>query len=491
LHVGLKFNEDCVVVRAEGSEYIVKTATGLGHFLTQKVLRPQLFRKLVLKEKHGATYTTLEKNECSNKILVDLRSKKSEAFYRFTVAARANVLPTPANIDLWYKRPHVGCYKCQKDCPATLAHILNACEPMYAEMTRRHNRVVRVVCDAILRHQVGNISDFRENRRVDEEGLSDEVRALRPDISFVRKSGNITYTELIDISCPYGRMIYGDSSLENAYGAKISKYSRLADELRQKRQFYTNITPIIVSSLGAVYPKSLTALQTMLKCSDKDIHVIGQRMSEAAIAGSFDVWRRYMEGRPHPGDTEEGRVLDLERAISEAGEPFGVEEVPYDEAGHGIIELWDEVDRGEPIHEEGAPPEAEEADDEEGFIGSPRQPTPVLLHLSPLGFSSGTEPESAEEVEDGFRFPLDSELELPSSSGEGIGYVRIEREESDSESEAHAPVRYERPVSSESETETETETETEMESMPARPQLRTRPDDVPLPEISPDTDSFI
>jgi hypothetical protein len=53
---------------------------------------------------------------------------------------------------------------------------------MYEEMTRRHNGVVRVVCDAILRHQVDNISDFRETRRVEEEGLSDEIRALRPDI---------------------------------------------------------------------------------------------------------------------------------------------------------------------------------------------------------------------------------------------------------------------------------------------------------------------
>jgi hypothetical protein len=151
LHAGLKFNEDCVVVRGEGSEYIVKTATGLGHFLTQKVLRPQLFRKLGLKEKHGATYATLEKNECWNKILADLKSKTSDAFFRFTVAARADVLPSPAIIDQWNKRPHEGCYKCHKDCPATLAHVLNACQPMHEEMTRRNTRVARVVCDAILR----------------------------------------------------------------------------------------------------------------------------------------------------------------------------------------------------------------------------------------------------------------------------------------------------------------------------------------------------
>jgi hypothetical protein len=302
LHIDLKIREDCVVIRSEESTYEIKSAVGLGHVLTHKVLRPQLFKKLISKEKHGATFATLEKNECSNKILIDLRSKKSDAFFRFTVAARADVLPSPANIERWYHKPHEGCYQCHKDCLATLPHILNACDQMYEQMTRRHNRVGRVVVDALLKYQPDNVSDFRENRRVEQEGLSDEVRALRPDISFVRRSGNINYTELLDISCPYGRIMDGDNTLEKTYNAKITKYTRLADELQQRRQFYTNITPIIVSSLGAVYPKSLSALQVLLKCNDNEIQVIGRRMSEAAIAGSFDIWGRYMGGRPHPGE---------------------------------------------------------------------------------------------------------------------------------------------------------------------------------------------
>jgi hypothetical protein len=107
---------------------------------------------------------------------------------------------------------------------------------MYEQMTRRHNRVGRVVVDALLKYQADGVANFREDRRVEEEGLSAEVRALRPDMSFLRRSGNVSYTELLDISCPYGRIMGGDNTLENSYDAKITKYTRLADGLQQSRR---------------------------------------------------------------------------------------------------------------------------------------------------------------------------------------------------------------------------------------------------------------
>jgi hypothetical protein len=64
-------------------------------------------------------------------------------------------------------------------------------------------------------------------------------------------------------------------------------------------------------SLSVVSLKSLTALQTIVKRSDKEIQVIGQRISKSAIAGSFDVSRKFMEGRVHPEDIEKGRANNL------------------------------------------------------------------------------------------------------------------------------------------------------------------------------------
>jgi hypothetical protein len=50
------------------------------------------------KENHGATFATLEDTFEWNKIFNDARTMKSDAFFRFPVAARADVLPTLANI---------------------------------------------------------------------------------------------------------------------------------------------------------------------------------------------------------------------------------------------------------------------------------------------------------------------------------------------------------------------------------------------------------
>jgi hypothetical protein len=172
--------------------------------------------------------------------------------------------------------------------------------------------------------------------KAEEEGLSPRVSALRPDISFVRRGASTNYTELIDISCPYGRITYGDSSLEKTYSAKITEYRESADELQQQRRFYTNIIPIIVSSIGAVYPPSLKALQTVLSCTDREIGVIGQRISEAAIAGSFDIWRIYMEGRPRPLDERIDRIMNREENISGAEEAIADEEIRRDEP-EGIV----------------------------------------------------------------------------------------------------------------------------------------------------------
>jgi hypothetical protein len=78
-------------------------AVGIGRYLIQKVIRSQKFERLLRKEKYGAIFATLENNLVSNKMLTDAKTTKSDAFFRFTMAARANVLPISANIEQWYQ----------------------------------------------------------------------------------------------------------------------------------------------------------------------------------------------------------------------------------------------------------------------------------------------------------------------------------------------------------------------------------------------------
>jgi pilus assembly protein FimV len=169
-------------------------------------------------------------------------------------------------------------------------------------------------------------------------------------------------------------------------------------------------------------------------------------MSEAAIAGSFDIWRIYMEGRPRPPDERIDRIMNREDRISGTGEAIAVEEIRRDEPEDETIEPWEEVDREMPGDDDNDSHEAEEAEDEgEGFEEHSGR---VLLNSSRGGFQIEAEPDS----------DSDPELELEPQ-------VRYEgRHEPDAESE----------------TEPETEDEDEVE------EERTA-NTVPLPESSSDS----
>jgi hypothetical protein len=96
--VKLKLEDRLLIIKTEESKKKINSAVGIGRFLTQKVVRRRKIESLLGKLKHGATFATLKNNQISNKILTDAKTMRSDAFFRFTVAARANVLPTLPNI---------------------------------------------------------------------------------------------------------------------------------------------------------------------------------------------------------------------------------------------------------------------------------------------------------------------------------------------------------------------------------------------------------
>jgi hypothetical protein len=114
LGVGLKLEGSLLLIKVNGSEKKTGAAIEIGYYLTEKVVRPQKIEKLLSKEKHGSTFAILEKNLVPNKLLTEAKTTRSDAFFRFPVAARADVLPTLANIQQWYRRPGTMCQRCDK-----------------------------------------------------------------------------------------------------------------------------------------------------------------------------------------------------------------------------------------------------------------------------------------------------------------------------------------------------------------------------------------
>jgi hypothetical protein len=169
LDIGLKMNDDEMIITSGESEVKTKTVFGIGRFPTQKLVRVKKFEKLIQHEVHGASYTTLKNNKTSNAFLTDIDTRRSDAYFRFVVVGRADCLPTPANLWRWFNdRGNKICTRYDKGRKQMLAHILNECTPNFSLMTKRHNRLAEVVRRALIKFTVPDMrSEIRENQRTE------------------------------------------------------------------------------------------------------------------------------------------------------------------------------------------------------------------------------------------------------------------------------------------------------------------------------------
>jgi hypothetical protein len=329
--------EEGMLVKTEESELKTKTAVGIGHFLTQKVIRPNMYKKLIEHEVHGASFITLKGNEASNKILTDIYTRRSDAFFRFVVVGRADCLPTPVNLRRWFEGPREEvCRRCGKERQQTMAHILNECTQNYQMMTKRHNMLANVVRKGVEKYLASDLrSIIQENEEIVQEGLQDDLRRLRPDMVFERQrsrtSRGVTFssseddmererenrvTEIIEFSCPYGYISNGKNTLEKVYEEKKRKYTELARSLKRLRRGEVRVTAVIVSSMGAIYDKSLKDLQKVLGCTDREMRKLGRKMSEAVIRGSMEIWRQSAK-KIFQGEASESEGASAASAVME------------------------------------------------------------------------------------------------------------------------------------------------------------------------------
>jgi hypothetical protein len=113
--------------------------------------------------------------------------------------------------------------------------------------------------------------------------------------------------------------------------------------------------------------------------------MIGRTISEAAIASSFDIWRRYMGGKPQPGAGGEREAGNRENMLPATGKPIADEEIRPDEDRQSIMKLCEEIDCGDLGREERGDYEIVEADDENwrgGALGQLEPPLPSHVQIS-------------------------------------------------------------------------------------------------------------
>jgi hypothetical protein len=359
LDISFQFNGmNGIRISGQGASTVTNMAIGVGQFLTQKIIRPRLIDRLISEHpQHGAAFVTLKGNECSNRLLTDIYTNRTNAFFRFVVAGRADCLPTGANVNKWQGKGAPIC-SCEVHEKQTFAHVLNRCRFNTKLITDRHNRIGKVVYNEIskLRSIEGGV---HQNTPIPIGGLNSEVANLRPDMAFVQRSGEDQIVEIVEFTCPYGYKARGRITLERAYEQKRHKYEALARDIRRVTQKRVRITAVVVSSMGAVYEKSLEDLCRMLDITDKKAKMrLGRRMSEEAILGSYEIWRKYIHEDAKTvaefnQDTE--AMMREEQEMAEA-EPT----IPGEEDEEEVIRNADEPEQPEAEPEAEPEPEAEE-----------------------------------------------------------------------------------------------------------------------------------
>jgi hypothetical protein len=114
-------------------------------------------------------------------------------------------------------------------------------------MTKRHNQLAGVVRRAIVEWVAGDVtSEIRENITIPEDGPSQEVRDLRPDLVFKRRENQREVIEIIEFSCPYGHMTQGENTLKHVFAQKQCKGRQRAQELSNLRHDRVRVTAVIV-----------------------------------------------------------------------------------------------------------------------------------------------------------------------------------------------------------------------------------------------------
>jgi hypothetical protein len=329
--------EDTLKIGINGHGEKPIKAAQVGRLLTQNIIRVRRYEGLIQNEVHGATFKTLKDNTVSNKMMTNIFTKASNAFFRFVIAARTDSLATPANIRRWYNTVGDRCRRCGAEQVPTLAHILNGCTQQLDKMTERHNALSKLIKGALY-EQLGNqITDgIHDNVTLGMEELPEELRRQKPDLSFSSNIGGVPRIELIEFSCPYGYVSQPDeqgncvNSMERAYRKKHRKYAPLAKAIQEMRGTQVRVTVIIVSSLGAVYKESLKEIGQLTRCTKEVLRKLAKKMSYTVVNGSMKLWREYAKNMDHNHGREEAdaRVeAEIQRIEEERQEEARQEEL--------------------------------------------------------------------------------------------------------------------------------------------------------------------
>ena len=327
-NINIKVTEDDTIeLQMDGKTFKNnhKEKNTLGKFLTSRIRERY-------KEERKQLPSTCDRlieataNPDSNYLIHGTRPYNN-ALVRFMIAGRHNLLPTVANIEKWYNKPRVPCNCGCKGCEIqSLSHLMNSCGYQRAKIIQRHDKIVNVTKEFIATITT-DAALLAENTRVPE-------RTEKPDL-VIEMANQIV---ILDVTCPYGGSRENERACERAYQNKVTKYENIRSFLSTEHEKNAIIVPIVVTSFGIVYKKSIQLISTVFKVEEKKLKAYTKQISYAALQGSFEIWRAHIQNQLENNQNSDEIIEDFligddteEGVGAEEEEPFEEEPLPLDE----------------------------------------------------------------------------------------------------------------------------------------------------------------
>lgn len=226
-------------------------------------------------------------------------------------------LPDQSNLVRWGKSSEKHCYTCREEI-GTARHLLVGCRVLLdkGHYSRRHDRVLQIIREAVslavARAQKGlttnktQINFIKEGSKVKSTNkpysilgtapdwiiLMDTyekhykipedvgVSSSRPDIFLFSRF--IKRVVLVELTVPW------ETNIPKDHAIKLNKYYDLTNELT-RNGYVVNLYAVEVGARG-IPAKSLYSLLKDLGLSRSAVSSILQRVSKAALAGSYQIW---------------------------------------------------------------------------------------------------------------------------------------------------------------------------------------------------------
>ena len=219
---------------------------------------------------------------------------------------------------------------------------MNGCGFTRADIIKRHDKVVDLIRELIAK-TTRDAKLLADNSHVENTN-----RTEKPDL-VVQLPNKI---HIIDVTCPYGGTSNNQRACERAYNEKLAKYEDLRQFLQERHHVETQISPVIITSLGIAYRKSIKEFAKKLQIAEKEIKAFTKRAVAATIRGSFEIWQKFVRQRKAEdedalNEDEHARLTDDEENIEE--DHYEEEPLPLDDA---VAQEYNEVILPEDFNED-------------------------------------------------------------------------------------------------------------------------------------------